>query len=252
MNDLDFTGDAFQNALRDYCYLLDRHYPEKETLKLIGDRYRLTGLQRTLLFRGIASQEKALNRKSRLVSLEDLKGKKLYIDGYNVLFSVTNYLLGKAVFIGNDGILRDSGGVYGKIENESVFLRSSRELVNFIAQNHLEGVTIYLDAPVFNSSAHIRQLEKEIQQSGAKAETGLAESVDRRLKQIHDGVIATSDSEIIDETFCPIFDLARCLLLIHSKSLQELRGSPAHKSVRRKMARSAFLGWGCQPLILMV
>jgi hypothetical protein len=200
---------AFKNAITDYYYLLNKNYPEKETLKLVGDRFRLTGVQRTVLFRGITSKEKALKRKAKLIALENSKGKILYIDGYNILFTIMNYLLGKVIFIGNDGILRDSGGTYAKIESETTFYQSANLLLDFIPGSTFQEMTIYLDSPVSNSSSHLIQLEKQVQQKKIKGKIHLTQSVDHRLKQINDAVIATSDSRIIDHTPGKIIDLAR-------------------------------------------
>ncbi len=203
--------NAFKNALTDYYYLLNKNYPEKETLKLVGDRFRLTGVQRTVLFRGITSKKNASNRKSKRIPIEDLKGKALFIDGYNVLFTVMNYLLGKMVFIGNDGILRDSGGAYGKIEKEEIFYKAAGTLMDFLQQRNIENITIYLDEPVSNSQSHVIQLKK-MQEEKIKGEVRLLHSVDNRLKQIKGGVIATSDSQIIHHTPGKIIDLARSTL----------------------------------------
>jgi hypothetical protein len=201
--------NTFKDALTDYYYLLNKNYPEKETLKLVGDRFRLTGVQRSILFRGITSKVKALKRKAKLISLENLRGKILYIDGYNVLFTIMNYLLGKVTFIGNDNILRDSGGTYGKIENETTFFQSANLLMDFIHKNAFQQITIYLDSPVSNSSSHLNELVKIIPQKKIKGHIHLIRSVDHQLKQINDAVIATSDSEIIDHTTSKIIDLAR-------------------------------------------
>jgi hypothetical protein len=203
---------AFKTAITDYYYLLNKNYPEKETLKLVGNRFRLTGVQRTVLFRGITSKEKALKRKAKLITLENSKGKILYIDGYNVLFTMMNYLLGKVIFIGNDNILRDSGGAYGKIENETTFYQSANLLLDFIPGSAFQEVTIYLDSPVSNSSSHLIKLEKHVQQKKIKGKIHLTQPVDHLLKQINDAVIATSDSQIIDHTPGKIIDLARSAL----------------------------------------
>jgi hypothetical protein len=210
----DLTSETFKAAVIDYYYFLEKNYPEKETVKLVGDRYRLTGPQRTILFRGITAQEKALKRRARLISIEDAKEKKWYIDGYNVLFSLMNYLLGKKIFIGNDCILRDSGEAYGKIENETVFFRSAHLMVDFIVKSNSAEAVIYLDRPVSNSHSHIEAIEKKIKHEQANARVCLVPAVDNQLIQKEDGVIATSDSEIIDKTSCKILDLARCLLEI--------------------------------------
>jgi hypothetical protein len=204
--------NAFKDALTDYYYLLNKNYPEKETLKLVGDRFRLTGPQRTVLFRGVTSKKNASIRKSKRIPIEDLKEKKLYIDGYNVLFTIMNYLLGKMVFIGNDGILRDSGGAYGKIEKEEIFYKAVNTHMEFLQQQNIENVTIYMDQPVSNSRSHVMQIEKKMQEEKITGEARLLQSVDNRLKQIKGGVIATSDSQIIDHTPGKIIDLARSAL----------------------------------------
>lgn len=209
MKNKNIITNAFKDALTDYYYLLNKNYPEKETLKLVGDRFRLTGPQRTVLFRGVTSNKNASTRKSKPIPIEDLKGKKLYIDGYNVLFTIMNYLLGKMVFIGNDGILRDSGGAYGKIEKEEIFYKAINTLMEFLHRQNIENVTIYLDEPVSNSQSHASQIEKKMREEKIKGEVRLLQSVDHRLKQINDGVIATSDSEIIHQTPGKIIDLAR-------------------------------------------
>ena len=214
MKNKNLITTAFKNAITDYYYLLNKNYPGKETLKLVGDRFRLTGVQRTILFRGITSKEKALQRKTKLITLENSKGKILYIDGYNVLFTMMNYLLGKPIFIGNDGILRDSGGNYGQIENETTFYQSANLLLDFIPGSAFQEVNIYLDSPVSNSSSHLERLEKHVQQKKIKGKIHLTRPVDHRLIQINDssGVIATADSQVIDHTVGRIIDLARSAL----------------------------------------
>ncbi len=203
----DWINDSFQNASNDYFFLLNKEYPETPTLKLVGDRYRLTGLQRSVLFRGITSQEKTASRKAKICS--DIKGKKLYVDGYNALFTIMNYLLGKTIFIGNDGILRDAGATYGKIEDEAFFYKAADLLFAFIKDSGVQSIVIFLDSPVSNSASHLEELEKRMTEAGIDGKIVLAQSADGELKKISDGMIATSDSGIIDATGCKIIDLAR-------------------------------------------
>ena len=49
----------FKQAVIDYLYLLEKLYPHKAILKIIGDRYRLSKTQRSILFRGITRKEAA-------------------------------------------------------------------------------------------------------------------------------------------------------------------------------------------------
>ena len=83
-------SELFQQALKDYFYLIDRSYPEKGSLKLVGDRYMLSTDLRNLLYRGVTSRENSKQRSARLV---DTPHAPLIIDGYNVLFTLLNYRL---------------------------------------------------------------------------------------------------------------------------------------------------------------
>jgi len=49
----DIVTDEFTKALRDYAYLLNRAYPRKSILKIVGDRYLLNAFQRVMLSRGV-------------------------------------------------------------------------------------------------------------------------------------------------------------------------------------------------------
>ena len=113
-------NDLFMNACKDYAYLINRNYPEPGTLKLVGDRYRLTRDQRTILYRGISSAEKSALRKAKLV--KEIENKTLAIDGYNVLFSLLNYRLGRFTFISTDDVLRDAGSLHGRLKDEELFM----------------------------------------------------------------------------------------------------------------------------------
>lgn len=202
--------DVFKEALLDYFFLLNRGYPEKAAVKLVGDRYRLNSLERITLYRGITSKRKASQRKAKIT--HDLKGKKLYIDGYNVLFSMMNYLLGKLIFIGNDGLLRDCGEVYGRVENETHFYRAVDLLIEYIVECEVSKVEIYLDSPVSGSALHVSGIEKRLAEKGLKGEVFLVQSADETLKEKREGIFSTSDSEIIDCADCQVTDLARAVL----------------------------------------
>ncbi len=204
---VDIASDVLMEALGDYFLLLNRGYPERPTVKLVGDRYRLTREERMTLYRGITSKDKALARQARITT--DLKGRELYIDGYNVLFTLVNYLMGKLIFIGNDGILRDCGEVYGKVENEKLFYRGVNFLLEFITRSGTGRVEIYLDRTRAGSDLYSRELGKRLVEAGIAGEVFLVKSADRELIKKKDGIIASSDSEIIDATDCQIADLAR-------------------------------------------
>ena len=81
---------GFIEAIKDYYLLLNKEYPQKEILKLTGNRYKLNRIQRILLYRGIFPDQLARSRKEKKTDL--ILNPCLCVDTYNVLFTISNYL----------------------------------------------------------------------------------------------------------------------------------------------------------------
>ena len=145
MNPDYLNNETFRKALADYFYLIDRGYPEKGSLKLTGDRYKLSSGLRTLLYRGVTSSEDSEKRRTRITNKpRDL----LIIDGYNVLFTLLNYRLGRLVFISFDNICRDNGSLFGKIKDEELFTDCTVFLEEYLRNLTGLEIVLYLDEPV--------------------------------------------------------------------------------------------------------
>jgi hypothetical protein len=203
-------NDLFMNACKDYAYLINRNYPERGTLKLVGDRYRLARDQRTILYRGISSAEKSALRKAKLV--KEIENKTLAIDGYNVLFSLLNYRLGRFTFISTDEVLRDAGSIHGKLKDEEMFVDCITILAKYLSDMRPSQVDVFLDAPVSHSEWHAQLITDVFQQFNLAANCRVIRSADYALKHLPFEVLATSDSVIIDSTVVGIVDLPRIIL----------------------------------------
>lgn len=210
MDNNSLRSAEFLKGLCDYYYLINRNFPEKGTLKLVGDRYRLNGDQRTILYRGITSEKKANQRKDRLTA--DPGNKYLLIDGYNVLFTILNYRLGRITFISNDHIVRDAGSLHGKIREENLFLESLDLLFDYFAEFKPAFVHFYIDSPVSLSNFHSQRINEKIIRNKISGICEIVKSPDQCLKKNQKGIIVTSDSVIIDKTSNPIIDLPHLVL----------------------------------------
>jgi hypothetical protein len=210
MNNELLNTENFRMAAIDYFYLQDRNYPQKGTLKLVGDRYKLSGDQRTVLYRGISSTQLSNNRKIRLIT--NIKNKNLFIDGYNVLFTILNYRLGKIVFISTDGIMRDAGSLHGKIRNDELFYNCITLLFDFFTSNNPAYLNVFLDSPVSHSAKHKNIIDKALEESSLNGGCKLVKSPDLEIKQNTDGIICSSDTAIIDRTENNIADIPRAVL----------------------------------------
>ena len=201
--------DNFQHALNDYYYLMNNHYPEKGSLKLVGDHYRLSTDLRTILYRGISSREKAVERKNRIT---ESPSDTLVIDGYNVLFTLLNYRLGRFVFISNDGICRDAGSLFGKIRKESLFNECVTILSEYLSNFMNSSITIFLDSPVAFSKKHLELLLEMAEKGKFNLEVNLVKSADMSLLKDSSKVLATSDSFVIDNSKKPILDIPKAII----------------------------------------
>lgn len=198
------------SACRDYFYLMDRGFPEKGTLKLIGDRYRLSGDERTVLYRGISSRERSHLR--RMMIVQEAAGRRLMVDGYNVLFTLLNYRLGRVMFVSTDNILRDAGAFHGRIRNESLFGECMELMLGFMPQLAPASVHVYLDSPVSHSEKHADAIRALMGKYEFKGECQVVKSADWVLKNNHDGIISTSDTVVIEKSGLPVLDLPRTIL----------------------------------------
>lgn len=206
----------FKEAATDYFFLRNRGYREKTAVKLVGDRYQLSGNERMMLYRGITTIEKAKIRKNLITSdMESWKGKTFYMDGYNVCYTIMNYLAGKQVFIGNDGFLRDTGNsTENRGKNESLFHCALKILGDFLEPLEFGNIVVYLDASAGNNGVErdVVSFKEEMERKLKRFEIYPVISADNELKKTIGGIIASSDSEILDATTCPVIDAARLSL----------------------------------------
>lgn len=205
----------FLNAVSDYRFLLERRYSLKNILKIVADRYKLNSIQRSFLYRGITSKDLALKRKSKLITEKQTTGAIMHVDLYNVLLTVNSYLKGKPVFIACDGYLRDAGELKGKISQNSSFDRPVDLILSFLSTIDLNEVIFYIDSPVQCSKELENLLKSLFIQYKLNGKIERIKEVDKLLCQQKEGVIVTSDTEIIDKTILKMFDLAKNVLKYH-------------------------------------
>jgi len=103
---------TFIRAIKDYFLFIEKNYPKKTLIKLVGDRYLLNKTQRTILYRGIFKKKEIKRRKK--MKARKISGKDIFVDCYNVIYTIANYLYGRPMYIGNDNFLRDAGDSLGK------------------------------------------------------------------------------------------------------------------------------------------
>jgi hypothetical protein len=200
----------FRDACGDFKLLKDKGYPEKASLKLVGDRYDLSREQRNCLFRGVVTSELAAGRRRKIAAPREVTGARLGIDWYNVLITVESYLRGVTLFLAQDGVVRDSSATHGSYRWAGVTERAVHEIVQAVGAMGPGRIEAFLDAPIAFSGAMAEELRTRFSTCGFPASVSLSRSADYPLKSF-DGLVASSDSVILDSA-ARIVDLPRCVL----------------------------------------
>ena len=202
--------DHVRQAAEEYLWILSKGYPQNSALKMVGDKFMLARTMRQVLYRGVIPTERAQTRLEKIgvVGKDDL----VLIDTYNVLFTVNNYLLGRPLFISNDGLLRDAGEMRGRIIDKPQFSRSVSMMLEVLQMWPGATYIHYLDEPVSHSGRLSIELCKDMAQMGIEGDAFTVKSPDQVLKQEKSDAICTSDGGIIDHYQGRVIDLPRFLL----------------------------------------
>jgi hypothetical protein len=208
---------SFQQAKRDYSYLLERVYSPGNILMLVSDHYGLTGVQRTMLYRGVSPNEENLRRIKKPVDEEFCRRKPLFIDGFNVLITIASYLQGLPVFLATDGFLRDASHTRGKIEAITCFEPAIGLLLKYLSEISPLKATIFLDLKVGIHRTISGKITELANHENCSVDILINDDVDNTLISMETGIVCTSDSIIIDRTQAKVFDLARNLLVKYFK-----------------------------------
>lgn len=207
------TWPLLATAIDDLCWLLSRGYPTDAARKLVGDRYHLTARQRIAVERCSCSEASAAGRRSRQATAEAIRGRPLWLDGYNVLTTVEAALSGGVILAGRDGCYRDMASMHGSYRKVVETLPALEHLGRTAAELGLSECRWYLDRPVSNSGRLRAILEQVGADHGWPWHAELVQDPDGLLAQSGQ-LVATADSAILDQ--CTAwFNLARETIARH-------------------------------------
>ena len=205
-------SDNFKEAAQDYLWLLNKNYPQKKVLSLVGDRYRLLKSERSILYRGISSAKEVAVRQKKLRKLKDLPPETLHVDMLNVLITLASYLAGKPVFICNDGWLRDASETHAGTIAPHLLEKALDLMLSFTRYETAMTTIWYIDRKAESGKEALQLLDKK---DKGNIQVYAAESADHILKKVQEGILATSDTQLIVKTPCPVIDFTREMLEYH-------------------------------------
>ncbi|ADZ08834.1 protein of unknown function DUF434 [Methanobacterium lacus] len=191
------------NAAYDLKFLLNRGYRKKGALNFVSNKYLLNKDERNYLFRRTFSDSKSISRKGKIISLDEIVGRNIFVDGYNVLITseiIINQEYDSLVMC-DDGVLRDLKAVFGKynmdINTEKVMLA----VTNLMNQHHPLFINFLFDSPVSKSGELAKLTNSILEDHRVNGTAETVRNVDYELVKRSNascGVVATSDGVIMD------------------------------------------------------
>jgi hypothetical protein len=198
--------EHLQNAAQDFRYLLNRRYPRKAALELVGNRYGLTFDGRHLLHRGVFSSKDSQARRKKRIYIKEIRNKDLAIDGHNVLITIEAGLSSRPLVLGDDGYVRDISGVSGSFKKT----KRTEEAIQFIIRTLKEWkprqTLFLLDAPISMSGRLAEEIRDRLKRDNLLGDA-MAVKVPEKILIGFPGIVATSDTDIIDRSK-KVLDLA--------------------------------------------
>jgi hypothetical protein len=224
-----FRPIDFLKATEDFRYLLNRGYPRKTTLELVGNRYGLTSDERHLLHRAVFSSSDSQARQKKKISIQEVRNKDLAIDGHNVLITIEAGLSRRPLILGDDGFIRDISGLSGSFKKTESTEKAIQFIIEAIKIIKPRQTLFLLDAPISMSGELAQEVRSQLKRENLLGEA-MAVKVPEKILIGFPGIIATSDTAIIDQSK-KVLDLAGYILRkkIQLKSLVPLRRKRALK-----------------------
>ncbi len=201
----------FIQAVADYSYLSEQGYHPRGFIDMVGNRYQLSEQEKTILYRGVVLSSQCNSRKQKIITPEK-KLSPIFIDGFNVITTITSYLLGIPVFIAMDGLLRDAANKRGELDNNPKLVEAIDLILKYLSERNLQHPLFYLDQQVKFSDETAHLIMQSSFANFVFPECKQSQNVDDELIRMADSTVCSSDSGIIDKTQAPVFDLAQHVL----------------------------------------
>jgi hypothetical protein len=196
----------FSEAVKDFRYLLSRGYNREGALAFVGDRCQLTREERLTLYRGVYAPRSADKHRKKLLPIDAIRGKRLAVDGYNVLITVETMLSDKPLVLCDDYFIRDVSAVHGKHKPTRKTRNALNIILKFLNKCKPMNVCFSYDAQVSRSgelAALTRTLMGKVEVKGSARAVKQAD-----IYAVKSGDIIASSDAVIIEKAKKVVDLA--------------------------------------------
>lgn len=184
---------------RDIRYLLERGYSKTSSIRFVGDHYRLEKNERNVLTRVIIPSKIAIARNKKRLNYKEVTGKKVLVDGYNVLIALESLIDGYILWLCDDGFVRDTRGVFRSHNNTDITIEAVKQMCSMLSKSNVPFVKVLLDSQMSQSGELAAIIRQELALLSLQGEVSTSAHADFDLKNAgSEYVVATADGIIID------------------------------------------------------
>ncbi|MHA1264227.1 MAG: DUF434 domain-containing protein [Candidatus Helarchaeota archaeon] len=140
-----------REAAIDLRFLLNRGYNRKSSIEFVGDKWNLNREERHILYRAIFSAEEIKARQWNEVSIDEITGKIIAIDTYNVLITIESLLKGLLLIISDDLYIRDISKIFNKYRQSIHTLRAIQLILSKLKPFQPKRLLFFLDKNISHS-----------------------------------------------------------------------------------------------------
>jgi len=187
---------TLRTASEHVCYLIDHGYDLKHASTFVGDHFQLSERQRIAIMRSVATKEQLAMRSAKEVLIDQLRGKEVWIDGFNTIITLEVMLSESTLLSCMDGTIRDLAAMRGTYRIARVTSEAIQFLFDVLQDARANHATILLDQPVSNSGRLKALLADLGENRPFSLDLRILNDVDRQLYGKE--CVISSDSVVLD------------------------------------------------------
>lgn len=193
-----------EEAVKDVRYLLERGFPRSSAVDFVSDHYELELEKRHLLTRCVFSESEAKKHQEKLIEGSEIEGRKLGVDGYNVLITVESILKGEKIIKCDDGVVRDLQAIFGKYKMSDWTEKALDKILRTVKKLGPEKVNLFFDKQVSKSGELAGLVRRKINNLDLR---GNAQAIGGVDKKVWESEVSASSDRIIIERSQRTFDI---------------------------------------------
>ena len=201
--------ETLRTASRHIIYLINEGYDLKQASTFVGNHFLLSERQRLAAMRSVAEDKQLRERRNKQVSLDDISGKTVWVDGFNTIITLEVMLSHSILLSCMDGTIRDLAALRGTYRLIPETSEAIRMMFAVLQESNVSSIHILLDEPVSNSGRLKVRIAEIAEEYSFDLDIQIMRDVDRELYGKEN--IITSDSIILDHCISWINLTAECL-----------------------------------------